>query len=134
MTALRHGFLYFIIVFAAGFVLGVVRVLVLVPMLGTFTAVLVEFPVILSLAWLACGRILRGGRPDRQQAALMGATAFVLLMLAEASLSLAIGNRTLTDHIGLYGEPEHQLGLSAQVAFAVFPWIHASSRSQPLHR
>ncbi len=35
------------------------RVLVLVPLLGELAVVLLELPVILGRAWLACARVLR---------------------------------------------------------------------------
>ncbi|MHB8949508.1 MAG: hypothetical protein ACYC4S_10635 [Rhodoferax sp.] len=71
MRILLTGIAYVAAVFAAGFVLGVLRTLILVPLLGVLrtlilvpllgvlTAVLMELPVILSIAWLVCTRILR---------------------------------------------------------------------------
>jgi hypothetical protein len=50
----------------------------------------------------------------------MGAVAFILLMLAEAALSVGLSGRTVTGHLALYGEPAHLLGLAGQIVFATF--------------
>ena len=49
----RAGLLYFALTFGAGFVLGPLRLLVLVPRLGARTAELVEMPVMIGITWLA---------------------------------------------------------------------------------
>ena len=61
-TALVHvfwattaGTLYAIIVFLIGFILGTVRVLLVVPHLGETTAVIVEAPIMLAGSWFVCG-------------------------------------------------------------------------------
>lgn len=126
------GTAYVASVFAAGFVLGVLRTLVLLPLLGELTAVLMELPVILSMAWLVCTRILRHW-PLLPPAALgMGAIAFLLLMAAEAGLSTLLAGRSLAEHLALYAQLPHLVGLAGQLAFAVFPWIQARrSRRRP---
>lgn len=48
------GIAYVTAVFAAGFILGVLRTLILIPLLGELTAVLIELPVKLRLpGWSA---------------------------------------------------------------------------------
>lgn len=129
MRALSAGIVYFIAVFAAGFVLGVLRTGVLLPLIGPLWAVLVELPVILSIAWLVCTRILRRWLLTPAAAAAMGAVAFSLLMLGEAGLSMLLVGRSLAEHLALYAQLPQQLGLAGQLAFAAFPWI-AAHRSQ----
>jgi len=126
---LLTGTVYVAAVFAAGFVLGVLRTLVMVPLLGEMVAVLVELPVILAVAWLVCTRILRRWPLSPVAAVGMGAIAFLLLMGAEASLSTLLAGRSLADHLALYAHLPHQVGLAGQLAFAVMPWIQAR-RSQ----
>lgn len=121
--ALRLGALYFAAIFATGFVLGTIRTLLLLPRIGELAAVAVELPVILAAAWLICGWILRGRHLTKTGAAIMGTTAFILLMMAEAFLSVILSGRTLGEHIELYAEPAQLLGLIGQVTYAAFPLV-----------
>lgn len=120
---LAAGFRYFIGVFAIGFVLGSVRTLLLVPRLGDTAAVLLELPVMIAAAWIICKRLLRRHRLTSGGAAIMGAAAFALLMLAESGLSILLFRRNLLEHLSLYAEAAHLLGLAGQLAFAAFPWL-----------
>lgn len=125
MRVFLTGTVYLVTVFAAGFVLGVVRTLVLVPLIGPLWAVLFELPVILAVAWLVCARILRRWPLSPAAAAEMGAVAFTLLMLAEAGLSNLLAGRSLAEHLALYAQLPHQVGLAGQLAFGVLPWVQA---------
>lgn len=116
------GLLYFAVVFAAGFALGILRTLVLEPWLGALTAVAVELPFILTLAWLACGRILGrlriAARPGARLA--MGAIAFACLIAAEIGLTILAG-RTLADFFAGIATSAGAVGLAGQVVFGVMP-------------
>lgn len=120
---LSAGPAYFGLVFAAGFVLGTLRTLWLAPALGELGAVALELPVMLAVSWLACGAVLRRrplpALPDR---AVMGASAFALLMAAEAALALALGV-PLPAHLAAYAEAPRALGLAGQIAFALIPLV-----------
>lgn len=131
MRILLTGIAYAAAVFSAGFMLGVLRTLVLVPLLGELAAVLVELSVILTIAWLVCTRILRRYLLSPKAAAAMGAIAFLLLMLAEAGLSTLLAGRSLAEHLALYAQLAHQVGLAGQLAFAVFPWMQALRSQTP---
>jgi hypothetical protein len=128
---LLTGTVYVAAVFAAGFVLGVLRTLVLVPLLGELGAVLVELPVILTIAWLVCTRILRRWPLSSPSALGMGAIAFLLLMGAEASLPTLLAGRSLAEHLALYSQLPHQVGLAGQLAFSLFPWIQPRRSQTP---
>ena len=126
-AALLAGMVYFAIVFAVGFVLGAIRVLVVIPRFGATNAVLIELPVMLALSWIACGSLVRRfGIPPRFGArAVMGGVAFALLMVAEAGVSVFGFGRTLGEHLAAYQTVGVQLGLAAQIAFALFPVLQA---------
>lgn len=129
-AALRAGIAYFAIVFAIGFILGTIRVLVVIPRLGETAAVLLELPVMLALSWLACDWLVRqlSVAPVAAPRLAMGALAFVLLMLAELGVSTFGFGRTVAEHFGSYYAVAAQLGLAAQVVFALFPVAHAMLR------
>jgi len=58
MQALKAGVLFFLVVFAAGFALGSVRVLWAVPHFGARTSELAETPVILAVAVISAKWVL----------------------------------------------------------------------------
>jgi hypothetical protein len=94
-------------------------------------AVLIELPIILGVSWLICRRILRRSPLSSGEAVVMGAAAFVLLMIAEMSMSIVLANRTFTAHLALYSEASHLLGLAGQIAFALFPVAQTMRRRTP---
>ena len=125
MTGLTAGVAYFAVVFAAGFVLGALRVLVVAPAIGALAAVLVELPVMLGLSWGVAGAVLRRLAPDPGLAtrATMAATAFALLMLAEPALAiLAFGQAARGYLAGLVTLPG-AIGLAGQVVFGLIPLL-----------
>ena len=93
MTVMRSAQIYFGIVFAAGFVLGTVRIFFLAPVTGDLTAVLLEMPIILAMSWWAAGIATRKQPHLATPSARLriGAIAFLGLMVAEASLAIALG-------------------------------------------
>jgi hypothetical protein len=117
------GLAYFAVVFAAGFVLGALRVFLLIPWVGEFAAVLIELPVILLVAWVACGRLVEAFDVPSQLAPrlVMGGVAFLTLMGAELGLSVLAFGRTVADHLAQYHEAHALLGLAGQVVFGLFP-------------
>jgi hypothetical protein len=119
------GLAYFAVVFAAGFALGVTRVLFMVPTFGATVAVLIELPAILALSWIACRRLIvrLEVSPTTRARLVMGGLAFALLMVAEFAITAFALGRSLADHLEHYQELHALLGLAAQTAFAVFPVI-----------
>lgn len=126
-NAARAGAHYFAIVFAAGFILGTIRVLLVLPHMGETAAVLLELPVMLTLSWIVCARLVRGFSVPGTAGArlLMGALAFALLMTAEAAVSIIGFGRSLAQHLAAYRALGAQLGLLAQLSFAAIPVIQA---------
>jgi hypothetical protein len=57
--ALIAGAVYFLLLFALGFVLGTVRVVFVAPRVGELFATLTELPVMLSAAYFICRWVLR---------------------------------------------------------------------------
>ena len=122
-TAVVAGIGYCAIVFAAGFALGVLRILELAPRLGETTAVLVELPPMLLISWIACRWIVAKSHLSSRvgDRLIMGGTAFTVLMAAEVSFSFLTLGRTFQGHFVHYASLSAQLGLAGQIAFALFP-------------
>lgn len=122
---LLAGGLYFAIVFAAGFVLGTVRVLVLEPVLGGFAAVAIETPVILAVSWIVSGVLIRrlAIAPGLAARLVMGVSAFFFLLTAELGLSVLGFGLSATEFAAGLMEPAGLLGLTAQLVFAAMPTL-----------
>jgi hypothetical protein len=132
-TALRAGIAYFLIVFAIGFVLGTVRVLVVAPQFGATHAVLIELPIMLTASWIACAWLVRRFKVAGEFGArlVMGAFALALLMAGELAVSLFAFGRTVEEHFTVYGTLDAQLGLAAQLLFAAFLLIQVWAEDGP---
>lgn len=122
-ASMLAGAVYFLIVFATGFVLGAIRVFILIPRMEELTAVAVELPIMLAIAWAVCGRILRAFDVARDVGTrlLMGTVAFLLLLAAELALGMIGFGRTIADQMAALTAPAGALGLAGQIAFAFFP-------------
>ena len=89
--ALRAGALDFALVFAAGFVLGPIRILWLVPRVGERAAELIEMPIMLAV-------IVFAGRWVVRRLA-MGLVAVVLLLVVEVTVVLRLRGMTFDDYL-----------------------------------
>jgi hypothetical protein len=90
MQILKAGVLYFALVFGAGFVLGAVRTLWVVPRVGTRKGELMEMPVMLVVTIVAARwTVLHLALPSAASVRLgMGSIALGLLLVAEFALVL----------------------------------------------
>ncbi|MGE0225999.1 MAG: hypothetical protein AB7F35_27550 [Acetobacteraceae bacterium] len=115
---------YFLLVFAAGFALGPVRVLLLEPRIGPFAAVLVEAPVMV-LAMIAAARwtTQRFTVPPAAPRLLMGACAFGLLMIAEMSGAVWLRGLSLAAYAAHLTTPAGIVSLALFLLFALMPWL-----------
>jgi hypothetical protein len=119
------GLAYVGVIFALGFALGTVRVLVLLPAIGETLAVFLELPVMLAACWVVAGfltrRFIKPG--NGSMALVMGAVAFALLMVAELVVAVSVYDRTPSEQVAHWLTIAGAVGLSGQIAFAIFPWI-----------
>lgn len=130
-ASFQAGAAYFALVFALGFLLGTVRVLIFVPQLGEFYSGLIELSIILTAAWFICRWLVdrfKLGHQWRVRFAMV-ATAFVLLMVAELTMSLTLFGRSVFEHFSFYQSAHALLGLAGQVVFALFPMLVGQARS-----
>ncbi len=100
MKIVKAGALYFALVFGAGFVLGTIRTLWLVPRLGTRVAELLEMPLMFVVTVVAARWIVRRlAVPTSIWARLaMGFLALVLLLIAEFSFVLGLRGLTIREY------------------------------------
>jgi hypothetical protein len=122
---------YFAVIVAAGFAFGTVRTLLIAPRIGELSAVVVEIPLMLLASWIAC-KFVVGRYPQiktTRSALAVGVFALVLLLIAEASLSIGLTGLSLSQHIALYRELPIQIGLLGQILFALLPFANAKASS-----
>ena len=127
----KTAFYYFAIVFAVGFLLGALRVLLVVPAIGELPATAAELPLLLLVSWVACGFLVKQNAfaSTLPQRLAMGAIAFSILMLCELGFSTLVFNRTLVDYLAQFHNPPGLLGLAGQVMFAAIPALQLLIRN-----
>ena len=101
MQILRAGVLYFAIVFGAGFVLGPIRILWVVPRFGTRMAELMETPIIFVVIIAAARWIVRRlALPFTRSIRLgMGFVGLGLLLVAEFTLVLWLRGLSIPEYL-----------------------------------
>jgi len=100
MYLLKSAFLYFLIVFGAGFILGTVRTLFVVPRIGTRRAELLETPlmiviIFLSARWIVGQFVLPLTLTSRLG---MGCIALCFMLIAEFTLVLRLRRMSLAEY------------------------------------
>ena len=115
---LKAGGLYFGIVFGAGFVFGIIRVLWVAPHLGVRNAELLEHPLMLVVIFLTANWVVRNFvRQSSVDSLAIGFIALGLLLLAEVFVALFVQpNRP--------GDAVSGIAYFAMLAlFALMPWL-----------
>jgi hypothetical protein len=125
MRTLKAGMLYFALVFGAGFVLGIPRVLWLAPWLGTRTAELIESPIMLVVILFAAGWVVRRFSLPPTVAARLGAglIALGLLLAAEFTVVLKVRGLTLAQYVSGRDPVAGTVYILMLLAYAVMPLI-----------
>lgn len=100
MQILRAGILYFAVVFGAGFLLGFIRILWVVPRLGERTAELLKTPIMLVVIVLTAKWIVRRlVLPPTPFARLgVGFVALGLLLIVEFTVVLVLRGLTINQY------------------------------------
>lgn len=125
MRAFRLGIAYFVVVFAIGSGLGVVRVLWLVPALGERRAELIEIPVMVATCYLVARFLLR--RIDfalpRSGALAMGAIALALLLTAEFTVVLGLRGLSIAQYFAERDPISGAAYFFSLLIFMLMPWL-----------
>jgi len=114
---------YFALVFGAGFALGVLRVLFLVPRLGERVAELCEMPLMFAVIVLAARFIVRRFALPPSRPALLG-TGFLalgLLLAAEFLLAVSLQDRSFADYVASRDPVSGSVYLAMLLVLALMP-------------
>jgi hypothetical protein len=124
---IKAGITYFVLVFGVGFVLGVIRVTLLVPRLGERTAELIEMPFMFVAIVVSARLIIWRFRLPVSAMVRLGAgcLALGLLVGAEVLLAVAIQERTLGEYVASRDPVSGGVYLAMLVLFAVMPLVLA---------
>lgn len=119
----KAGVLYFMLVFSAGFVLGTIRTLWVVPKLGVRTAELIEAPLMFGLSILSARWVVRRLRlpPDRFARLAFGCVALGLMLLVEFTFVLWIRGLTIRGYFATRDPISGAVYFLTLGAFAVIP-------------
>jgi hypothetical protein len=126
MQILKPGVLYFGFVFGVGFVLGTIRVLWIVPRLGTRLAELMEAPVMLVATVLAARWVVgRLSSPAPAARLGVGLVALGLLLVAEFTVSLWLRGLTFREYVATRDPVAGTVYIVMLGVFAVMPLLVA---------
>jgi hypothetical protein len=123
--ALTAATVYFLMLFALGFTLGTIRVLLVAPQIGVLGATLMEVPLMLIAAFFMCNWAV-GRWHVSADLATRGAMALwflVLLALFETLVGVALFGRTLAETWAGLATPAGLIGLTAQAIAALLPVV-----------
>ena len=128
---LKAGVVYFALVFGAGFVLGTIRTLWVVPRLGVRTAELTEMPIMFGISVLAARWVVRHVQvsPLRSRRLTMGCIALGLMLVAEFTLGLWIRGTTIRGYFAARDPVSGAVYFMTLGAFAVIPGFAGRPRA-----
>ena len=123
MQILKAGLIYFALVFSAGFVLGTVRTLWVVPRVGTRLAELMEAPIMLVVTIVAARWIVRHfAIPYVPLARLgMGGIGLGLLLVAEFGLVLWLRGIPIREYLASRDPVSGTVYYAMLGVFAIMP-------------
>jgi hypothetical protein len=123
MQILRAGAFYFVVVFGAGFVLGTIRTLWIVPHVGTRMAELMEAPLMLVVTIMAARWVVfHFAIPSVASVRLrMGGIGLALLLAAEFGLVLWLRGLSVREYLATRDPVSGTVYYLMLVVFASMP-------------
>jgi len=127
MSILKAGALYFALVFGAGFVLGTVRTVWVVPRFGTRMAELMETPIMLVVTMVAARWIVRRlAVPSVPSSRLgMGFVALGLMLVAEFGFVLRLRGLSIREYLASRDPVSQTVYYLMLGMFAIMPFLIA---------
>jgi len=125
-----RGIVYFALVFAVGFLLGTVRVLLVEPQMGERLAELAETPLMLLATFFAARFVVRRyPTPDRASYLVSGGVALLLLVLVEFTVVLGIRGISIPQYFAERDPIAGGVYALMLIIFAAMPWLLGGQRA-----
>jgi hypothetical protein len=137
MKMLKIGGFYFAVVFAVGFLLGTIRVLLVVPRLGARMSELIEAPFMLAVSVVAARWLVRRYREITAPEFWLGIglVGLALLLLVEFTVVLWIRGLSIEEYFATRDPVSSAVYFALLGAFAVLPtllsWLRRKHASSP---
>ena len=127
LQVLKAGVIYFALVFGAGFVLGAIRTLWVVPRLGTRMAELLEAPIMLVVTIFASRWVVRRlAVPSTLPRRLgMGCIGLGLMLVAEFTLVLSLRGISISEYLATRDPVSGTVYYIMLGVFAIMPLLVA---------
>ena len=124
-----RGAVYFALVFGVGFLLGIVRVLALVPRFGERWAELAEMPLML-IAIVVSARFVVRRFPATQRLSYLasGGIALFLLIVVELSVVLSMRSMSISQYVAERDPVAGSVYVVMLAVFALMPWLLGGRR------
>ncbi len=130
---IRLAATYFVFIFAIGFALGVLRVLLLVPSLGARNAELLEIPIMLVAIYFVA-RWVATKATSQRQAYGVGVLALAMLLTAEVALAAILFGKSPAEAL-FHKDPLSGTAYYMSLAvFALMPGWLTGNRPLPRSR
>ncbi len=125
MKVLKTGVIYFTLIFGTGFVLGLIRILWVVPRLSARAAEQLETPITLGVIFFTAGWIVRHySLPPNPIIRLgVGFLALGLLLIVEFMVVLWLQGITISEYIANRDPVSGTVYAFSLVIFAIMPLI-----------
>ena len=132
---LRAAGLYFLVVFGAGFVLGVARTLWLVPQVGSRAAELIEMPLMLAVMIYAARGVVERFclSPSPRVRLAVGGIALALLLAVELGVVLPIRGMSLGEYWARLDPVSGSVYYALLAVYALLPLLMQSKRWYTVH-
>ena len=123
MHNLKAGAIYFVLVFAVGWILGPIRQLLIVPHLGHITGLLLELPLMLVAMIFAARWVLRRLNVPHalRTRAQIGVVALGILLPAELAGALWVRGASVREYLASLATVPGLISLLSFLAFAAVP-------------
>lgn len=127
MRILKAGVFYFALVFSAGFALGAVRTLWVVPRLGARVAELAETPILIAISAIAARFVvLRLAVPAKTSVRIaLGGIALALMLATEFTLVLWLRGMSIREYLDNRDPVSGTAYYAALALYCVMPAIVA---------